>query len=86
MRAPEESTDQFRPIRPFCADATWLLDVQRKVLTPNDFDPLAKLEAALLGFQQRYKGLPLRFQWTFTHEDLAKVMIRLNAKALNTAA
>jgi hypothetical protein len=26
------------------------------------------------------------FQWTFTREDLAKLMIRLNAKSLVTAA
>ncbi len=29
--------------------------VHRKVLTPNDFDSLAKLEAALLALQERYE-------------------------------
>jgi len=31
--------------------------VQRKVLSPNDFDSLPKLEAALLCFQERYKKI-----------------------------
>jgi hypothetical protein len=60
--------------------------VQRKVLTPNDFDSLAKLEAALLAFQERYEKSAAPFQWTFTSEDLAKLMIRLNARALAPAA
>jgi hypothetical protein len=64
----------------------YLSIVQRKVLTPNDFDSLAKLEAALLAFQQRYERSAAPFRWTFTREDLAKLMIRLNAKTLNPAA
>jgi len=60
--------------------------VQRKVLTPNDFDSLAKLEAALLAFQERYETSAAPFQWTFSREDLAKLMIRLNAKELAPAA
>lgn len=60
--------------------------VQRKVLTPNDFHSLAQLEEALLAFQQRYEKSAAPFQWTFTSEDLAKLMIRLRAKALATAA
>ena len=60
--------------------------VQRKVLTPNDFHSLAQLEEALLAFQQHYEKSAAPFQWTFTREDLAKLMIRLRAKALATAA
>ena len=60
--------------------------VQRKVLTPNDFDSLPQLEAALLAFQQRYEKSARPFQWTFTREDLAKVMVRLKAKSLPKAA
>ena len=60
--------------------------VQRKVLTPNDFDSLPKLEAALLAFQERYEKSAAPFQWTFTREDLAKLMIRLNTKTLAPAA
>jgi hypothetical protein len=60
--------------------------VQRKVLTANDFDSLARLEAALLAFQGRDEKSAAPFQWKFTREDLAKLMIRLNAKALVPAA
>ena len=60
--------------------------VQRKVLTPNDFHSLAQLEKALLAFQQRYEKSAAPFQWIFTREKLAKLMIRLRAKALATAA
>ena len=60
--------------------------VQRKVLTPNDFHSLAQLEEALLAFQQRYEKSAAPFRWTFTREDFAKLMIRLRAKALATAA
>jgi hypothetical protein len=60
--------------------------VQRKVLTPNDFDSLSQLEAALLGFQDRYEKSAAPFQWTFTQEDLVKLMNRLNAKPLAPAA
>lgn len=60
--------------------------VQRKVLTPNDFDSLAQLEAALLAFQDRYEKAAAPFQWTFTRENLITLMNRLNTKALAPAA
>ncbi len=60
--------------------------VQRKVLTPNDFDSLSKLEEVLLAFQERYEKSAAPFQWTFTREDLARLMIRRNAKSLAEAA
>jgi DDE superfamily endonuclease len=60
--------------------------VQRKVLTPNDFDSLSKLEEALLAFQERYEKSAAPFPWTFTREDLARLMIGLNAKSLAEAA
>jgi hypothetical protein len=60
--------------------------VQRKVLTPNDFDSLSNLEAALLAFQERYEKSARPFQWTFTREKFAKLMIRLGVKPLAHAA
>src|SRR5207244_8878586 len=58
--------------------ASWLNQVeiyfsilQRKVLTPNDSDYLAKLEAALLTFQERYEKSAAPFQWTFNTTDFA---------------
>jgi len=44
------------------------------------------LEEALLAFQERYEKSAAPFQWAFTREDLAKLMTRLRAKALATAA
>jgi hypothetical protein len=60
--------------------------VQRKVLTPNDFDSLPKLEAALLGFQERYEKSATPFQWTFTHKDLVTLMARLDRQSRAAAA
>ena len=60
--------------------------IQRKVLMPNDFDSLSKLEAALLAFQESYEKSADPFQWTFAREDLAKLIIRLNANSLAQAA
>jgi hypothetical protein len=44
-----------------------------------------KLEAALLAFQERYEKFAAPSPWTFTREDLAKLMIHLNAKSLAQA-
>ena len=48
--------------------------VQRKLLTPNDFHSLVQLDEALLAFQQRYEKSAAPFQWTFTREDLTKLI------------
>jgi hypothetical protein len=40
--------------------------VQRKVLTPNDFSSLIKLEQRLLACQSHYEKTASPFQWTFT--------------------
>lgn len=57
--------------------------VQRKVLTPNDFNSLAALEDRLLAFQDRYQSAAKPFQWRFTRQDLAKLLDKL---ALQKAA
>lgn len=60
--------------------------IQRKVLTPNEFDSLTELEQRLLAFQERYEKLAAPFQWTFTRQDLAALMTKLNNKALAAVA
>ena len=55
--------------------------VQRKVLTPNDFATLAALEHYLLAFQARYQAIATPFRWTFTREDLHRLLTRLAASA-----
>jgi|TARA_B100000315_G_scaffold168388_1_gene156893 transposase len=52
--------------------------VQRKVLTPNDFDSLDALEDRLLAFQHRYEDIAKPFAWKFTRLDLIAFMERLS--------
>lgn len=53
--------------------------VQRKVLTPNDFDSLAAVEDRLLRFQEHYQEAAKPFQWKFTRRDLAQLLARIEA-------
>ena len=48
--------------------------VQRKVLTPNDFNSLTALEDRLLDFQDHYQAVAKPFQWSFTRRDLAALL------------
>jgi hypothetical protein len=51
--------------------------VQRKVLTPNDFDSLAAVEDCLLRFQEHYEQSARPFQWKFTRQDLVQLLARM---------
>jgi transposase len=51
--------------------------VQRKVLTPNDFQSLNELEHRLLAFQRRYEETASPFQWTFTRKDLTALLAKI---------
>jgi transposase len=51
--------------------------VQRKVLSPNDFQSVAEIEDRLLRFQEHYEQIAHPFQWTFTRQDLLKLMAKL---------
>lgn len=53
--------------------------VQRKVLTPNDFQSLAELEDRLLHFQDYYCVAARPFQWKFTRDDLKTLLLRIQA-------
>jgi hypothetical protein len=50
--------------------------VQRKVLTPNDFESLSHLNDCLLAFQQRYQQIAKPFRWTFTRQDLGQLLTK----------
>ena len=52
--------------------------VQRKVLTPNDFESMADLEDRLLRFQKRYEEIATPFQWKFTRTDLQNLMLKIS--------
>ena len=50
--------------------------VQRKVVTPNAFNDLDTLEQHLLAFGRRYEQIAAPFQWTFTRQDLDRLLAR----------
>jgi hypothetical protein len=56
--------------------------VQRKLLTPGDFDHLSALKRGLIAFQRRYQRSAKPFQWTFTRRDLHVLLIKLKSHKL----
>lgn len=64
--------------------ASWLNQIeiyfsilQRKVLTPNDFESLDQLQRTIIEFQKRYSRLATPFAWRFTREDLRRLLSKL---------
>ncbi len=53
--------------------------VQRKALTPNDFGSLDALAERLLRFGEHYRQIAQPFQWTFTRNDLDRLLDRIEA-------
>ena len=53
--------------------------VQRKALTPNDFDSLDALTERLPRFAEHYRQIARPFEWTFTRADHDRLLIRINA-------
>jgi hypothetical protein len=51
--------------------------VQRKALTPNDFASLDELTARLLDFGDHYRQIARPFEWTFTRDDLDRVLDKI---------
>ena len=52
--------------------------VQRKVLTPNDFQGLEEVATRLEAFERHYESIARPFKWTFTRKDLAALIVKLN--------
>lgn len=70
--------------------ASWLNQVeiyhsiiQRKVLAPNDFQDTAEVARTLNAFEQHYNKIARPFEWTFTRQDLAELLSRLDTHATN---
>jgi DDE superfamily endonuclease len=64
--------------------ASWLNQIeiyfsilQRKVLTPNDFQSLGSLEQTIYAFQERFSKLAQPFKWKFTRDDLRRYLNKL---------
>jgi hypothetical protein len=53
--------------------------VQRKALTPNDFDSLEALTERLLQFADHYRQIARPFEWTFSRADLERLLARIDA-------
>jgi DDE superfamily endonuclease len=51
--------------------------VQRKALTPNDFGSLDGLAERLLTFGDYYRQIARPFEWTFTRQNLNRVLDRI---------
>src|SRR5215472_14379721 len=52
--------------------------IQKKVVTPNDFDSLDALSRTLLAFVDRYNQTARPFSWKFTAADLHDLMDRIS--------
>ena len=51
--------------------------IQRKVVTPNDFVDLDQITERLAAFEDRYNQTAEPFDWTFTRDDLARLLDRI---------
>ena len=67
--------------------ASWLNQVeiyfsvlQRKVLSPNDFESIEDLENRIFNFQSLYEEIAKPFEWKFTRQDLKKVFANFDNK------
>jgi hypothetical protein len=64
--------------------ASWLNQIeiyfsvlQRKALTPNDFQSLDELKERLMGFQFYYERIAKPFEWKFTRRDLHALLNKI---------
>jgi len=85
-RSDKRLCDRWKNIIPVHTPvhASWLNQVevyfsvvQRKVLTPNDFDSLAAAENRPLRFQEHSQESARPFQWKFTRRDLVQLLARM---------
>ena len=53
--------------------------MQRKVLTPNDFNDLDQVKQRLAAFERLYNEIAEPFAWNFTREKLNTWLARLSA-------
>jgi len=51
--------------------------IQRKVLTPNDFESLDEVAHALWQFERHFETIGRPFQWKFTRSDLNQLLTKL---------
>jgi hypothetical protein len=56
-------------------------NIQKKVLTPNDFVSLDGVAQRLKEFERHYERVANPFEWKFTREDLSQVLRKLREDA-----
>lgn len=54
--------------------------IQRKVLTPNDFESTAEVENRLRNFEKHYQVIAQPFEWNFSRRDLTRMLARLGTR------
>jgi len=55
--------------------------IQRKALAPNDFNDTAQVARTLNEFEHHYNQIAQPFEWSFTKQDLADLLDRLENQA-----
>jgi len=60
--------------------------IQRKLLTPDDFEGLDELAEQILAFEKRYNTAARPFDWKFTRTDLNQLLARIKQHDRHTPA
>jgi hypothetical protein len=85
-RGARRLADQWPKVIPvhLPVHASWLNQVevyfsivQRKVLTPSDFESVQEVQERLIAFQEHYEKVATPFEWKFTRQDLHNVLNKL---------
>jgi hypothetical protein len=52
--------------------------IQRKLLTPDDFEDLDELATQILAFENHHNAAARPFDWKFTRTDLNRLLARIS--------
>jgi hypothetical protein len=73
--------------------ASWLNQIeihfsilQRKALTPDNFESREEIERRILGFQSHYEQIAKPFEWKFTRQDLRRLLNKCSRPHMIRAA
>ncbi len=65
------------PAGPGRATRVYFSVIQRKLLTPDDFEGQDELAAHILAFEKHYNAAARPFDWRFTRTDLNQLLARV---------
>jgi hypothetical protein len=92
---PDRLRDQFRNAVavPLPVHASWLNQIEiyfsileRKALTPNDFPSLLAVAHRIREFEKLFERTAFPFDWTFTRDDLRRMLTRMPQLVLTESA